>query len=176
MNFCSSYASQIDDDRRSRYYDSLKPSMTPDQQAAFVKLLAARNAYIEAHAIEVDQGGSIRGIRTSGSKSILKDLFHTEVVHFERKKWPALSSTQIKEADVLLHREYQRALLRLKAQPEGRVDEDAVTASNHSRVEKSWETYRDAWVAFARLRYPSAADAIRAEVTLRRYSLLKTIP
>ena len=29
MNFCSWYESEIDDDRRSRYYDSLKSSMTP---------------------------------------------------------------------------------------------------------------------------------------------------
>jgi hypothetical protein len=64
MNFCSGYESEIEDDRRSRYYNSLKSSMTPEQQAAFEKLLAAQNAYIEAHASEVDQGGTIRAIRT----------------------------------------------------------------------------------------------------------------
>jgi hypothetical protein len=35
MNFCTWYESQIDDDRRSRYYNSLKSSMNPAQQAAF---------------------------------------------------------------------------------------------------------------------------------------------
>ena len=74
MNFCSSYASEIEDDRRSRYYNSLKSSMTAEQQAGFEKLLAAQNAYTEAHAFEVDQGGTIRGIRTLGSQGILKDL------------------------------------------------------------------------------------------------------
>jgi len=176
MNFCSSYASQIDDDHRSRYYDSLKPSMTPDQQAAFGKLLAAQNAYIEAHALEVDQGGTIRGLRTNGSENILKDLFHTEVVHFERKKWPALSEAQLKGADGMLRHQYEKTLQQLRDRPKDETWEGSVTASNLARVEKSWEIYRDAWVAFARLRYPSAVDEIRAEVTLRRYSLLKTIP
>ena len=74
MNFCSDYASEIEDDRRNRYYNSLKSSMTSEQQAAFDKLLAAQNAYIQAHASEVDQGGTIRVIRTIGSQGILEDL------------------------------------------------------------------------------------------------------
>ena len=116
MSFCSGYASEIEDDRRGRYYSSLKSSMTPEQQTAFEKLLAAKDAYIEAHANEVDQGGTIRGIRTVGSQNILKDLFHTEVVHFERKKWPVLSDNQISAADDLLHREYEKKLHKLRAQ------------------------------------------------------------
>jgi len=175
MNFCSSYESQIEDDRRSRYFDSLKSSMTPEQQAAFEKLLVAQNAYIEAHASEVDQGGTIRGMRTIGSKAILNNLFHTEVVHFEHKKWPVLSDNQIKKADALLNREYEKKLRQLRAQTKEAIDQGAVTASHLSSVEKTWEIYREAWVAFARLRYPAAAAAIRSEITLDRYRLLKTI-
>jgi len=175
MNFCSGYASEIEDDRRSRYYNSLKSSMTPEQKAAFERLLTAQNAYIAAHASEVDQEGTIRGIRTIGSMNILKDLFHTEVVHFERKKWPALSGSQITTTDALFRREYKQKLLQLGTKPKDEIDQGAVTPSNVSRVERTWETYRDAWVAFARLRYPGAVPAIRAEITLDRYRLLKTI-
>jgi uncharacterized protein YecT (DUF1311 family) len=175
MNFCSGYGSEIEDDRRGRYYNSLMSSMTPKQQMAFEKLLAAKNAYIEAHANEVDQGGTIRGIRTIGSQSILKNLFHTEVVHFERKKWPELSKNQVATADVLLRRQYDKMLQQLKTRPKEESYEGAVTADHLSGVEEIWETYRDAWVAFARLRYPAAVAVIRAEITLRRYRLLKTI-
>jgi hypothetical protein len=175
MNFCSDYASEIEDDRRSRYYSSLKSSMTPEQQAAFQKLLAAQNAYVEAHASEVDQGGTIRNLRTLGSEGILNDRFHVQVVHFERKKWPALSDNQIAGADALLHREYDKKLQQLRTQTKDEVDQGAVTADNLSSVEKAWEIYRDAWVAFARLRYPAAVSGIRAEITLDRYRLLKTI-
>ena len=175
MNFCSGYASKIEDDRRSRYYRSLKPSMTPQQQAAFEKLLAAQSAYIQAHASEVDQGGSIRVMRTIGSQGILKDLFHTEVVHFEHKKWPARSDHRIKIADALLHREYEKKLQQLRSHTKDDIHQGAVTAGHLSSVQEAWETYRDAWVAFARLRYPAAVAAIRAEITLDRYRLLKTI-
>jgi uncharacterized protein YecT (DUF1311 family) len=175
MNFCNSYASEIEDDRRNRYYDSLKSSMTTEQKAAFEKLLAAQHSYIEDHASEVDQGGSIRVIRTIGSQTILENLFHTEVVHFERKKWPVLSDKQVAIADALLHHQYEKTLQKLQKRPKEESYEGAVTADHLSSVEKTWEIYRDAWIAFARLRYPAAKAAIRAEITLDRYRLLKTI-
>jgi uncharacterized protein YecT (DUF1311 family) len=175
MNFCVGYESEIGDDHRTRYYDSLKISMPPGQKAAFERLLAAQNAYVEAHASEVDQGGTIRGIRTLGSQAILNNLFHTEIVHFERKRWPVLSNSQITMADASLHREYQKKLQQLRLRTKEEVDEGAVTVDSLSSVEEAWETYRDAWVAFARLRYPSAVAVIRAEVILDRYRLLKTI-
>jgi hypothetical protein len=175
MTFCSGYASEIADDRRTRYYNSLKPSMTLEQQAAFEKLVAAQNAYIEAPAYEVYQAGTISGMRTDGSRNILKDLFHAEVVHSERKKWPAFTDNQITMADVLVQREYEKKLQQLRTRPEVEYYVGAVTADHLSRVEESWETYRDAWVVFARLRYPAAVGVIRTEITLDRYRLLKTI-
>jgi hypothetical protein len=99
-------------------------------------------------------------MRTIASQNILKELFHTEVVHFERKQWPSLSAGQTAGADALVKREYERAR--------------AVTA-DVSKVEEAWQAYRDAWASFARLRYPASAEVIRAEITLDRYRLLKTI-
>ena len=174
-NFCTDYKSQVEDDRRIRYYNSLKSSMTPEQKTAFEKLLDAENAYVNEHALEVYQGGTIRGMRTTGSMDILDNLFHTEVVHFERKEWPVLSDTQVTTADAVLHRQYEKTLQKIRTRPKDEFDDGEVTADHVSDVEKSWETYRDTWVAFARLRYPSAAAVIRAEITLRRYLLLKTI-
>jgi hypothetical protein len=81
--------------------------------------------------------------------------------------WPALSNRQITAAEVLLHREYENALKRLRSQPEEEIVSD---------VQGTWETYRNAWVEFARCRYPAAVPAIRAQVILDRYQLLKTIP
>lgn len=175
MNFCSDYESEIADDRRSEFYNSLKASMTPEQQAAFGKLLTAENAYIDAHASEVDQGGTIRNMRTLGSQDILQDLFRAEIIHFEHKKWPDLSDNQIATADALLRSEYEKKLNELRAQTKEQIDEGAVTASHLSSAEKAWEAYRDAWVAFAWLRYPAAVPGINAEITLDRYRLLKTI-
>lgn len=175
MNFCSGYKSQIEDDRRSRYYTSLKSSMTSEQQAAFDKLLATHDDYINAHASEVYQGGTIRVMRTIGSQTILKELFRTALGRFERKKWPTLSGTQITNADALLRRQCENTLRQLRSQPKDDMDDGAVTADQFSYVQRTWEAYREAWAAFARLRYPEAAPAIRSQIVLDRYRLVKTI-
>ena len=44
--------------------------MNGEQRAAFERLPAAEDAYVESHAREVDQGGSNRNIRTRGSQEI----------------------------------------------------------------------------------------------------------
>ena len=176
MNFCSDYSSEIGDDRRNHYYNSLKSSMNPEQKAAFEKLLASENAYVKEHAVEVDQGGTIRGIRTLGSEDILNDLFHTEVVHFEHKNWPVLSGDQGTTADALLHHQYEKTLQKLRTRPQEESYEGAVTADHVSDVEKAWETCTAMPGTHLRVsRYPAAAAAIRAEITLDRYRLLKTI-
>jgi Protein of unknown function (DUF1311). len=175
MNFCSGYASEIEDNRRIRYFNSLKSSLPQEQRTAFEKLLAAQNAYIEAHALEVYQGGTIRAIRTIGSQEILNNLFHTELVHFEHRKWPALSENQVAQADDALKREYKKKLQQAQTQTKEAIDDGVVTASHLSSAQEAWYTYREAWVTFARLRYPAAADAIRAQVTVDRYQLLKTL-
>ncbi|MGA8940561.1 MAG: lysozyme inhibitor LprI family protein [Acidobacteriaceae bacterium] len=175
MDFCSGYASEIEDDRRSRYYKSLSSTMTPEQKAAFKKLLAAESAYVDAHALEVYQGGTIRAIRTIGSQDILNNLFHTDVVHYERRKWPLLSNHQIADADAILNREYKKQLVQTQGQTKEAIEDGVVTANHLASVQRTWEAYRDAWVAFARVRYPEAATRIRAEVTIDRYRLLNTI-
>lgn len=175
MNFCGGYESEIADDRRNRFYDSLKSSMNPKEKTAFENLLSAKHAYIEAHASEVDQGGTIRGVRTMGSQSILEDLFRTNLVHFEHGKWPELTAAQIATADSVLKKEYERKLQQLRGQTEEQISEGAVSARDLSKVEETWQKYRDAWVAFARVRYPAETDQIRAKVTLDRYRLVKTI-
>jgi hypothetical protein len=175
MNFCSGYQTEIADDNRDRYFKSVESSMSPEQKAAFEKLLAARDSYIESHAAEVNQGGTIRTMRTIGSESILKDLFRTELVHFERKDWPDLTAAQIAAADSAMQREYESKLQKLRGQTKEDLDEGAVSAENLSKVQAKWEDYRSAWVAFARVRYPAEADAIRAAITLDRFRLLKSI-
>lgn len=175
MNFCSLYRTEVDDDRKSRYYRSIEISMKSEEKTAFEKLLAASDKYINDHGLEVDQGGTIRGIRTSGSQNILKDLFRTELSRFENKKWPALSENQVKTADVSLRHELLDKIQELSKQTQEQIRDGAVSADDLKKVQKSWENYRDAWFAFAQLRYPSAAQQIRAQIILDRYRFVKTI-
>jgi hypothetical protein len=173
-NFCAAYLSDVEDDRRRKYYESLKASMSGEQRTAFEKLLAAETAFIEAHAGEVYQGGSIRVVRSIGSQKILEDLFRGELANLERKKWPAMSASQITGMDALLQVDYKKAVVRLESRPKDEMNEE-VTVPELASAEKAWEGYRDAWVAFARVRYPAQVEAIWAEITLRRCEWLRTM-
>ena len=175
MNYCTSYASEIEDDRRTRYYLSLESGMTAEQKFAFDKLLSAEAAFIKAHALEVDQGGTIRVIRTLGSQNILQDLFRAELVRFERKQWPVLSAHQLAAIDTVLRRVYDQKVRELKRQTPDMLDQGAVSPDHLASAQLSWESYREAWTAFARLRYPAAADAIRAQISQDRSRFLRTI-
>jgi hypothetical protein len=55
------------------------------------------------------------------------------------------------------------------------MDQGAVTADHLAEVEEVWQRYRDAWVAFARVRYTATVSVIRSAITLDRHRLLKTI-
>ena len=173
-NFCTGYEAEKATDDRERYYRSLRVTMTAEQKTAFDALLAAKTAYIAKHGYEVDQGGSIRVMRTIGSQGILEDLFRVELVHFEQKQLPSLTKPQIDGADASLQRQYALTLQKLKMQTHEEGD-GAVTVEQLTGVQTVWRTYRDAWVAFARVRYPDTVDAIRAQIVVDRYRWLKTM-
>jgi hypothetical protein len=173
--FCTEYATEVEEARRTRYFNALRSSMTPEQRRAFERLLSARDTYIEAHASEVYQGGSIHNRRTTKSQAILKDLFQTHVIRFERKEWPAHSRQALRSADAWLNREYQKKVAAAPPHTAEDSREGAVAPEDLATVEKTWRAYREAWVAFARLRYPVAVDQIRTVITLERYRLVKTI-
>lgn len=175
MSFCSAYKAEIKNERTRHYFDTLKTSMNSEQVRAFEKLLSAQNAYLKAHIGEVDQRGTIRSIRTTSSLQILQDLFRTNVVHFERNQWPTLSANQVVSTDALLGRDYNRALRQLRTHSKNENENGAVTDHQLATTQRVWEGYREAWVAFARLRYPAAVAIIRAQITLEKCRLLKAI-
>lgn len=104
-------------------------------------------------------------MRTLGSQAVLKDLFRTQVVHAERKKWPNLSDTEVASADTWLRREYSKTLERLRMHTAEEIDFGSFKAEDLPKIQRVWETDRDTWAAFARLRYPEAAARIQAEIT-----------
>ena len=71
-------------------------------------------------------------------------------------------------ADVLFCRAFSTKLgIRAQTGRRDRSELGGVTASNLSKAEESWEAYRNAWVEFARLRYPSEAAFNQRQKSLR---------
>lgn len=176
MSFCTAYSFEVEDDQRSRYYASLMPSMNQHERTAFDELLSAHDAYADSSVLEVNQAGSFRSLRTLEFQRTVKETFHADLVLFERDEWPSLSAKQIATANALLQREYTRTLQRLRNQARDSLDEGVVTADDLIKVQSAWKTYHDAWVRFARRRYPEAVEKIRAKISIDRHRLLENIP
>ena len=174
MGFCRAYAAEVEEAQRSRYYDGLRVSMPPEEKEAFENLLTAQQKYVAAHALEVYQGGTNRSVRSIESRRILDERFHAEIRRLERKQLPSLSRRQRVGVDAVLDRELKATLTRLRS-AKGSNDPGAVKADDVARVQDAWRSYHDAWIKFARLRYPKAYDAVRAKIVLDRACLLKTI-
>lgn len=95
------------------------------------------------------------------SQQLLSDLMED--------RWPAPSAGGVAEADSLLNDFYRKVL----AGP--RIDEERVTPEGVRATERAWLTYRDAWLAFVRLRKPEAEQAIFQALTEARARQLRCL-
>jgi len=173
MGFCTGYKSEIQQSKSADFERTLAAKMSPSAQAAFAKLQAARDAYITAHASEVDQGGSIRAMRTLSSQQMLRDQFHADLLHFENA---TTSPKSTKDFDALLAQSLAEKSKALAAQTEESIGQGAVTSDGLQQAQSAWELYRTAWLNFAQQRYPAKLEAVRQQITKERYLWIKSIP
>jgi hypothetical protein len=109
------------------------------------------------------------------SQKILQDLFRSEIIHFENKKWPTLTGAQIARADSSVNREFGKALQESRKLTKEEIEDGEVTPEQLSKAQKEWEAYLHAWAAFVHVRYPNEEAAIKAQIEMDRYRLLETI-
>ncbi|MYN01436.1 DUF1311 domain-containing protein [Pseudoduganella sp. DS3] len=144
-----------------------------DAEKAALQLLRKRaSAFAEAHGRgEVDLSGSARSAFVGQAINAQEDDFLKSLQEFEAGKLPAFTQSDFAQADKELNLAYQR----LKAQK----DPDyvgGVTFAEIQGVQRNWLAYRDAWVAFGKVRYPAVAPhAWRAYFTQKRTAMLNEL-
>jgi uncharacterized protein YecT (DUF1311 family) len=98
----------------------------------------------------------------------LKDAFLASLRAFETSALPAFTAADFRRADAELNAVYAKAL---KAGTTG-----TVTASGIRATERVWLGYREAWVRFGAIKYPStAANSWRAWLTRERVTMLRAL-
>jgi len=169
--FCAAYDSEIEDQDRTAFLDSFAASSAEPQRTAFASLREREEAYARAHGRgEVDLSGTARAMFQIDAEDSLRDDFIAALKLFETGKYPDASKAQYEEADARLNFAYRKALSDAE---EHKGDYGAVQAEGIRDSERAWLRYRDAWVEFARLRYPSvAAEAWLVLLTNDRASVL----
>ena len=174
MNFCGDYQSEITEERRNRAFRRILAQWTPEQKTAFAKLKAAEEKYVETHTSELDQGGTIHTIRDLGSMEIMHNNFLLDLRQFEKGNLP--KDTNAPAAESRMTKQYQTNLAAARLPLPKLGANTAVTQDDVIEVQATWEHYRDAWLAFTSIRYPSVpAMAFRAYFADERYRLLSAM-
>lgn len=141
------------------------------QKKAFAQLQVRAETFTSLRSRqEVDQTGSGRVADVVYEESKLRDDFLASLKSFENGDIPRFSEHEFAALDSELNKLYQQ---RMKA---GDSESTDVTVAGIKQTQRSWIAYRDAWVTFAKSRYPSvSAFAWKAFFTQKRCEMLKEL-
>jgi hypothetical protein len=152
--------------------DRLNAGGDAQQRTAFNRVLTARKAYLDAHDGEQGTGTSdiVQGIREARYE--LEVDWLKSLNDFAAGKLPNFTDQDFATADAELNADYQQTRKSTLA-----CDSDLCTQANQlQKVERIWLVYREAWVGYAKLRWPSvSADNWRTWLTRDRTSELSAV-
>ncbi len=174
---CTARNADIADAKRSARLARLTRSWTPAQRRAFAPLHAAAQAYAKASSEnEVDLTGTSRAAFAIDQEEHLTNAFFDLLKKLESGHQLTGSAAEYPAVDAGLNAVYQR-IMAIETKPSERGvygSKDSlpwITVTKHGirETERVWLRYRDAWVAFAAVKYPQlAADSLRTVLTRQR--------
>jgi hypothetical protein len=152
-SFCENYDAQLADQARSDALKSLSSGWPELQQTAFAMLEEAQITYSAAHAKgEVSAAGASRSSLQIRAQQSVRDSFLAAVRAYEKGGIPDYSAAEAKRSEGELERVFAKAVADAEAAEAG---EDTVRPEDLRAAEVAWRRYRDAWIIFAKYRYPS---------------------
>jgi uncharacterized protein YecT (DUF1311 family) len=169
--YCAAYFRELAEQDRAKTLNAIPALFTPAQRDAFSALVTSEQAYALAHGKgEIDLSGTARAMYEIDAEQTLRDDFLAAVQSFESGRYPSGSAATFADADTRLNLAYKNAVAYAEAH---KSDYGAVQPDGIRDAERAWLKYRDAWVAFAKLRYPAVpAEAWLTLLTKDRTSIL----
>jgi uncharacterized protein YecT (DUF1311 family) len=151
----------------TRHNDRIADKWSASERVAFNKLQNASNHFTDARVQnEVDQSGTLSGAFMVQEEAIQKEDFIQSLQKLEAKKAPKYTSAQYQEADLKLNSLYQ--IIQKKEESLGTITPERIKIT-----QRAWLKYRDAWVEFAKIKYPTyPSDSIAAWFTKKRNHML----
>ena len=166
---CAAHQKAIDDARRKARIEVLAQRWTTQQKQAFSVLEKAKTDFFVARGgEEIESAGAARQAFQIEELQRREDLFQAFLERLEKGQGIKSTRSDFQAADRDINLVYRQI------QERRDLDNGAVTRSNIQDVQRLWTIYRDAWMAFAKVRYPDVPqDAVAATLTLERISMLR---
>ena len=168
MGYCASHDAAIAEAGRAAEIARISRTWPPAVRRSFAALLAARDAYAALRGTsETDMSGSARVAMATESTESARAEFLGLLRLLEAGRLPAASAAEFAAADRRLNQAYAAAR-------RGIGDMGGTVGwSDIQRTQRAWIIYRDAFLAFAALRYPRVArSSLAAALTERRTAIL----
>ena len=174
MGICADHDQLIQRSKRNQALADLTAGWTPADRAALAALRRSASAFTDARGEnEVDQSGTGRGAFVVAAEDKQEQAFLALLESIAAGKLAPASAEETKAADAALNARY--ADLMRKA-PDLFKD-TTLTRTEVASTERAWLRYRDAWVAFARIKFPALSpDALLTRLTRDRTAQLGDVP
>ena len=171
---CADHDQLIARAARASAFAALSARWTSAERAAWGAVQKAAAAFVDARGQnEVDQSGTGRGAFVVGAEEKAEQAVATLLADAEAGRIAPASPADAKTADAALNAAYGALMARAPAL----AKDTTLTAAGIATTERAWLRYRDAWLVFARLRYPALPpDALLARLTRDRTAQLADVP
>ena len=174
MGICADHDQLIARSKRNQALADLTSGWTPADRAALATLQRSASAFTDARGEnEVDQSGTGRGAFVVAAEDKQEQAFSALLATIAEGKLAPTSAEEAKAADAALNAKY--ADLMRKA-PDLFKD-TTLTKTEVASTERAWLRYRDAWLAFAKVKFPALSpDALLTRLTRDRTAQIGDVP
>jgi hypothetical protein len=160
---------------RTHKVSAITKKWTAAEKTAFRELQKAATASFEASALnEVDLEGEIgRAIDREVAETSLNDGFVIDLQQFEAGRLPEFTALEFSKADAELNSIYSK----IQSDPKNNIEEGtSVTPEGVKIAQRAWLRYREAWVKFGHVKYPSVTpESWKTWLTQERVEILKNL-
>jgi hypothetical protein len=170
MGYCAAHQARVAGAKREAQLSALARGWTPAETQAFARLKRAHEDFVEAHGSgEVDMSGTARGAIAVNAEEEVRDAFAALLKDLAAGHWPRYDAGGYRSADARLNAAYRKRMQEAVA-----VDSPgAVTREGRRDAQRAWLRYRDAFLAFARVKYPKlSADSLAAWLADQRTAMM----
>ena len=174
QGICADHGQLIARAARARDIAALSAGWSPAERTGFASLRKAEAAFVDARGEdEVDRSGSGRGAFVVGAEEKAEHAFGTLLSDAEAGRIAPASAADARAADAAMDVAFAGLLARAPAL----ATISTLRATGLDSAQRAWRRYRDAWMGFAKLRYPaSPPDALWTRLTRDRTAQLGDVP
>ena len=175
MGYCANIGEKISSVKREARLQHIVKQWTAQQQRAFSALQKAAKLFADKRSRnEVDTGGTAAGMFMIEERAIQDEDFVQSIEKLEKNKAPRYTTAQLHEEDDKLNSLYQS--LQKKLSNEAKYITGMMTKNGIKETQQAWIKYRDAWIVFAKMRYPQySSDSIAAWFTKKRNHMMSNL-